>query len=65
MEISGIGLLHFYQQASSSMGNQTDHRTNTLLPYVSNCLYESAYECKGLSSRRGKIGPVKSYFRNV
>ena len=28
MEISGRGLLHFYQQASSLIGNQTNHRTN-------------------------------------
>ena len=28
MEISGTGLLHFYQQASSLIGNQTNHRTN-------------------------------------
>ena len=28
MEISGKGLLRFYQQASSLIGNQTNHRTN-------------------------------------
>ena len=28
MEISGKGFLHFYQQASSLIGNQTYHRTN-------------------------------------
>ena len=28
MEISGKGLLHFYQQASFLIGNQTNHRTN-------------------------------------
>ena len=28
MEISGKGLLHFYQQASSLMGNQTNHMRN-------------------------------------
>ena len=33
MEISGKGLVHFYQQASSLMGNQTNHRTNMFLPY--------------------------------
>ena len=28
MEISGKGLLHSYQQASSLIGNQTNQRTN-------------------------------------
>ena len=28
MEISGKGLLHFYQQAPSLIGNQTNFRTN-------------------------------------
>ena len=28
MEISGKGLLHFYQQALALIGNQTYHRTN-------------------------------------
>ena len=33
MEISGKGLLHFDQQASSLIGNQTNHGTNMFLPY--------------------------------
>ena len=33
MEISGKGLLHFYQQASSLIGNHTNHRTNMFLLY--------------------------------
>ena len=33
MEISGKGLLHFYQETSSVIGNQTNHRTNRVLPY--------------------------------
>ena len=28
MEIFGKGLLHFYQQASSLIGNKTNHKTN-------------------------------------
>ena len=32
-DISGKGLLHFYLQASSLIGNQTNHRTNIFLPY--------------------------------
>ena len=28
MEISGKGFLHFYQQASSLIGSQINHRTN-------------------------------------
>ena len=45
MDISGKGLLHFYQQASSLIGNQTNHRTNMCLPYYSNSRYESDYAC--------------------
>ena len=45
MEISGKGLLHFYQETSSLMGSQAYHRTNMLLPYESNSRYESNYEC--------------------
>ena len=45
MEISGKGFLHFYQQASSLIGNQTNYRTNVFLPYYSNSWYESDYEC--------------------
>ena len=45
MEISGNGLLHFYQQASSLIGNQTNHRTNMFLPYLSNSRHESDYVC--------------------
>ena len=33
MEITGNGLLHFFQQASSLIGNQTNNRTNMCLPY--------------------------------
>ena len=33
IEISGKGLLYFYQQASSLIGNKTNHRTNMCLPY--------------------------------
>ena len=33
MEISGKGLLHFYQDTSSLLGNQANHRTNMFLPY--------------------------------
>ena len=43
MEIYGKGLLHFYQQESSLMGNQTNHRTNMFIPYYSNTRYESDY----------------------
>ena len=45
MEISGKGLLYFYQQTSSLIGNQTNHRTNMCLPYSPNSRYESIYEC--------------------
>ena len=45
MEISGKGLLHFYQETSSLMGSQANHRTNMFLPYESNSRYESDYEC--------------------
>ena len=45
MEISGKGFLHFYQQASSLIGNQTIHRTHMFLPYCSNSCFESDYEC--------------------
>ena len=45
MEISGKGLLHFYQETSSLMGSQANHRTNIFLPYEPNSCYESAYEC--------------------
>ena len=43
MEIFGKGLLHFYQQASSLMGNQTNYRKNMIMPYYSNSRYESDY----------------------
>ena len=36
MEISGKGLLHFYQETSSLMGRQANHRTNMFLPYEPN-----------------------------
>ena len=45
MEISGKGFFHFYQQASSLIGNQTNHRTNMCLSYYSNSCNESYYEC--------------------
>ena len=45
MEISGKGFLHFYQQASSLIVNQTNNRKNMFLPYYSNSGYESDYEC--------------------
>ena len=45
MEISGNGLLYFYQQASSLIGNQTNHSRNMCLPYLPNSCYESDYEC--------------------
>ena len=45
MEISGKGLLHFYQETSSLIGNQTNHRTNMSSPYKSNSSNESDYEC--------------------
>ena len=45
MEISGKGLLHFYQETSSLMGSQANHRTNMFSPYESNSCYESDYEC--------------------
>ena len=44
MEISGKGLLHFYQETSSLMGSQANHRTNMFLPYEPNSRYESDYE---------------------
>ena len=33
MDISGKGLLHFDQETSSLIGNQTYHRTNMCSPY--------------------------------
>ena len=57
MEISGKGLLHFYQETSSLMGNQANHRTNMFLPYESNSCYESDYECIYIVSN-GKLGSV-------
>ena len=39
------GLLHFDQEASSLIGNQTYHRTNMFSPYQPNSYYESDYEC--------------------
>ena len=57
MEISGKGLLHFYQQTSSSMGTQTNHRTNMFLPYSSNTRYVSDYECICIVTN-GKTGSV-------
>ena len=45
METSGKGLFHFYQQASTLIGNQTNHRTNMFFPYQANSRYKSDYEC--------------------
>ena len=46
MEISGKGLLLFYQQPSSVIGNQTNHRTDARFCQVLfNSRYESDYEC--------------------
>ena len=45
MEISEKGLLHFDQEASSLIGNQTYHRTNMFSPYQPNSCFESDYEC--------------------
>ena len=45
MEISGKGLPHLYQQASSLIGNQTNHTRNIFLPYLSNSRYEAHYKC--------------------
>ena len=41
MEISGKGLFQFYEQPSSLIGNQSNHRCQVLLIQ----LYESDYEC--------------------
>ena len=45
MEVSGKGLLYFYQQASSLIGNQPNHRTDMCLSYQPNSRYESDNEC--------------------
>ena len=45
MEITGKGLLYLYQQASSLIGYQINHRTNMYLPCKPNSRYESDYEC--------------------
>ena len=45
MEISGKGLFHFYQQPSSLIGNQTNHRTNMFCQVLLIHLNESDYEC--------------------
>ena len=57
MEISGKGFLHFYQQVSSLVCNQTNHRTNMFLAYYSNSCYESDYEYIFISIN-GKIRSV-------
>ena len=57
MEISGKGLLYFYQQASSLIGNQTNHRTTLFLPHKSNSSYESDYACIHIVTN-GKIRSV-------
>ena len=43
MEIYGKGLPHFYQETSSLIDNQTNHRTNMFSPYKSNSCYEPDY----------------------
>ena len=45
MEISEKGLLHFDQEASSLIGNQTYHRINMFSSYQPNSCFESDYEC--------------------
>ena len=45
MEISGKGLLHFYQQPSSMIGNQTNHNTNAFCQVLFNSRFETDYEC--------------------
>ena len=45
MEISGKGLLHFDQETSSLIGNQTVQWTNMFLTYQANSCYASDYEC--------------------
>ena len=55
MEISGKGLHHFYQETSSLMGNQANHRTNMFLPSESNSSYESDYECICIVSKTGSV----------
>ena len=45
MDISGKGWLHFCQETSSLVDNQTYHTTNMFLPHWSNSYYESDYEC--------------------
>ena len=45
MEITGKELLYFYQQASSLIGNQTNHRKKMYLHYYTNSRNESDYEC--------------------
>ena len=45
MEISGKGLLHFYEETPSLIRNQTNHRMNLFTPSESNSCYESDYEC--------------------
>ena len=45
MEIPGKGLQHFHHQASFLIGNQTKHRANNYLPYLSNSRFESDHEC--------------------
>ena len=45
MEISGKPLLHFDQETSSLIGNQTYQGTKMFSPYQPNSCYESDYEC--------------------
>ena len=46
MEISGKGLLYFYQQTSSLIGNQTNHRTNCVcLINPTLAISHSDYDC--------------------
>ena len=57
------GLLHFYQQSSSSMIHQANHRTNmtTCKSYKSNSRYELDDECICI----GIIGQTRSVPLNV
>ena len=45
IKISGKGLLHFYQETSSLIHSQTNHRANMFSPYWSNSCYEWDFVC--------------------
>ena len=44
MDMSGRRILLFYQQTSSLIGSQINHRRNLILSYQSNARYESDNE---------------------